>query len=119
MAARDTAPDQPSRRQNIVFAIIAMVALGSLALEWAWISSRQFETIPFSQFEQLVNEGLVTEVTVGSDTIQGKVKDKLASGKSEFLTVRVDTALAEKLEAKGIVVKGVPPSGGLLQGSRS
>ena len=116
MAARDTAPDQPSRRQNIIFAIITMVALGSLALEWAWISSRQFETIPFSQFEQLVNEGLVTEVTVGSDTIQGKVKDKLASGKSEFLTVRVDTALAEKLEAKGIVVKGVPPSGGLLQG---
>ncbi|MCW5702994.1 MAG: ATP-dependent zinc metalloprotease FtsH [Bradyrhizobium sp.] len=116
MAARDTAPDQPSRRQNIIFAIITMVALASLALEWAWISSRQFETIPFSQFEQLVNEGLVTEVTVGSDTIQGKVKDKLASGKSEFLTVRVDTALAEKLEAKGIVVKGVPPSGGLLQG---
>jgi cell division protease FtsH len=116
MAARDTAPDQPSQRQKIVLVIMAALALGSLALEWAWISYRQFETIPFSQFEQLVGDGLVTEVTVGSDTIQGKVKDKLPSGKSDFLTVRVDTALAEKLQAKGIVVNGVPPSGGLLGG---
>jgi cell division protease FtsH len=116
MAARDTAPDQPSQRQKIVLVIMAALALGSLALEWAWISYRQFETIPFSQFEQLVGDGLVTEVTVGSDTIQGKVKDKLPSGKSDFLTVRVDAALAEKLQAKGIVVNGVPPSGGLLGG---
>ena len=116
MAARDTAPDQPSQRQKIVLVIMAALALGSLALEWAWISYRQFETIPFSQFEQLVGDGLVTEVTVGSDTIQGKVKDKLPSGKSDFLTVRVDTALAEKLQAKGIVVNGVPPSSGMLGG---
>ena len=56
----------------------------------------------------------VTEVTVSSDTIQGKVKDKLPSGKSDFVTARVDAALAEKLAAKGVVVTGVP-SGGLLQ----
>ena len=48
------------------------------------------------------------------DSIQGKVKDKLPSGKSAFVTARVDAALAEKLEAKGVVVTGVP-SGGLLQ----
>ena len=85
MAARDTAPDQPSQRQKIVLVIMAALALGSLALEWAWISYRQFETIPFSQFEQLVGDGLVTEVTVGSDTIQGKVKDKQFTAIIEFL----------------------------------
>jgi cell division protease FtsH len=42
------------------------------------------------------------------------VKDKLPSGKSAFITARVDSALAEKLAAKGVVVAGVPP-GGLLQ----
>ena len=43
--------------------------------------ANQFDTIPYSQFEQLVAEGSVTEVTVGPDTIQGKVKDKLPSWK--------------------------------------
>ncbi len=107
-------PDQPSRTQKIALGIVTAVALGLLVLEWAWVSYDQLETIPFSQFEKLVGEGNVAEVNVGSDTIQGKVKDKLPSGKSAFVTARVDAALAEKLEAKGVVVTGVP-SGGLLQ----
>src|SRR6185312_15972691 len=37
-----------------------------------------------------------------------------ASGKSAFVTARVDPVLAEKLEAKGIVVTG-EPTGGFLQ----
>ena len=56
----------------------------------------------------------MTEVAVGQDTIQGKLKDKLASGKTAFVTARVDPALAEKLAAKGVVVTRVP-SGGLFQ----
>jgi cell division protease FtsH len=107
-------PDQPSRKQGIAIAIMAAVAVGSLVLPWVSLPYQQFDTIPFSRFEQLVAEGGVTEVTVGSDTIQGKVKDKLPSGKSDFVTARVDAALAEKLAAKGVVVTGVP-SGGLLQ----
>jgi hypothetical protein len=55
-----------------------------------------------------VLDGAVSEVAVGQDTIQGKLKDKLADGKSAFVTARVDPALAEKLEAKGITVTGVP-----------
>lgn len=54
------------------------------------------DTIPFSQLEQLVAQGSVTEVAVGQDTIKGNLKDKLASGKSAFVTARVDPALAEK-----------------------
>ena len=104
----------PSRKQKIMIAVMVVAALGSLVLEWAWVSYGRVDTIPFSQFEQLVAAGSVTEVTVSSDTIQGKVKDKLPSGNSVFVTARVDAALAEKLEAKGIVVTGVP-SGGLLQ----
>ena len=108
------ASDQPSRKQNIIIGIMAAAALGSLVLEWALVSYNQVDTIPFSQFEQLVAEGSVTEVTVGQDIIQGRVKDKLPSGKSAFVTARVDAALADKLAAKGVVVTGVP-SGGLLQ----
>lgn len=92
----------------------AAAALGSLVLQWALVSYNQVDTIPFSQFEQLVAEGSVTEVTVGQDIIQGRVKDKLPSGKTAFVTARVDAALADKLAVKGVVVTGAP-SGGLLQ----
>ena len=83
-------------------------------LQWALTTYNTVDTIPYSEFEQLVAKGNVTEVAVGQDTIQGKLKDKLADGKSAFVTARVDAALAEKLEAKGITVTGVP-SGGLFQ----
>jgi len=108
------APDQASRKQKIGIAVLTAAALGSLVLQWMWASYSEIDTIPFSQFEQLVAAGSVAEVAVSSDTIQGKLKDKLPSGKSAFITARVDAALAEKLLAKGVIVTGVP-SGGLLQ----
>jgi cell division protease FtsH len=105
--------DPSSRKQSIAIGYIVAAGIGML-LQWALASYSQIDTIPFSQFEQLVAQGGVTEVAVGQDTIEGKVKDKLPSGKSAFVTARVDAALAEKLAAKGIVVTGVP-SGGLFQ----
>ena len=108
------ASEQPSRKQKTGVAVLAAVALASLVLQWVWVSYSQIDTISFSQFEQLVAAGSVTEVVVSSDTIQGKLKDKLPSGKSAFITARVDPALAERLEAKGVVVTGTT-SGGLLQ----
>lgn len=110
----DTAPDKPSRGEKFTIVAMTIAAFAVLIFEWAWVSSTQFDTIPFSQFEQLVATGSVTEVSVGSDTIQGKLKDKLPSGRTAFMTARVDAALAEKLTAKGVVVTGVP-SGGILQ----
>ncbi len=106
--------DQSSRKQAIAAGYIFMAGVAVLLLQWALLAYNAVDTIPFSEFEQLVSRGSVTEVAVGQDTIQGKVKDKLPSGKAAFVTARVDPALAEKLEAKGVVVTGVP-SGGLIQ----
>jgi cell division protease FtsH len=83
-------------------------------LQWAIATYNTVETIPYSQFEQFVSEGKVSEVAVGQDTIQGKLKEKLADGKQAFVTARVDPGLAQKLASKGVTVTGVP-SGGLFQ----
>jgi cell division protease FtsH len=107
-------PDSSSRKQAVAVGYIFAAGVGMLLLQWVLATYNTVDTIPFSEFEQLVNHGNVTEVVVGQDTIQGKLKDKLPSGKSAFVTARVDPALAEKLEAKGVVVTGVP-SGGLFQ----
>jgi cell division protease FtsH len=106
--------DSSSRKQAVVIGYIFAASIGMVLLQWIFATYNTVDTIPYSEFEQLVARGSVTEVAVGQDAIQGKLKDKLASGKSAFVTARVDAALAEKLEAKGIVVTGVP-SGGLFQ----
>ena len=108
------ATDPSSQKQNVIVWYILAAGLGILFVQWALANYAQVEPIPFSQFEQLVDEGKVAEVAVGQDTIQGKVKDKLPSGKTAFVTTRVDLQLADKLEAKGVMVTGLP-SGGLLQ----
>jgi len=79
-----------------------------------WTSYTQVETIPYSQFETLLDQGKVAEVTVGTDSIQGTLKEPLPSGKHEFFAVRVDPQLAEKLASHQVVVNGAA-SGGIIQ----
>ncbi|MDP1865680.1 MAG: ATP-dependent zinc metalloprotease FtsH [Bradyrhizobium sp.] len=106
--------DPSSRKQTVAIGYIVAASIGMLLLQWALATYNTVDTIPYSEFEQLVAQGHVTEVAVGQETIHGKLKDKLPSGKSAFITARVDAALADKLAAKGVVVTGVP-SGGLFQ----
>jgi cell division protease FtsH len=106
--------DPSSRKQAVTIAYFVAAAIGMLALQWLLATTNAIDTIPYSEFERQVAQGNVTEVSVGQDSIQGKVKDKLPSGKQAFITARVDAPLAERLAEKGVVVTGVP-SGGLFQ----
>src|SRR5579862_6045619 len=112
----EMASDPSQRKQAIAMGYIFAAAAGVLLLQWLFAAYNTIETIPYSQFEQLVNDGKVAEVGVGQDTIQGKLKenDKLPSGKQAFVTARVDPQFAEKLAQKGVVVNGVP-SGRVIQ----
>jgi cell division protease FtsH len=106
--------DSSQRKQALTTGYLIAAAIGVLVLQWAIATYNTVETIPYSQFEQFVSEGKVSEVAVGQDTIQGKLKEKLPDGKQAFVTARVDPALAQKLASKGVTVTGVP-SGGLFQ----
>ncbi|MGY3534477.1 ATP-dependent zinc metalloprotease FtsH [Bradyrhizobium sp. USDA 4452] len=106
--------DQVSRKQTMATGMIFAGGILLLVLQFFLTSRISIETISYSQFEQLLAQEKVAEVTVGSDTIQGRLKEQLPSGKSAFVTARVDMALAEKLAAKGVSVSGVP-GGGALQ----
>ena len=106
--------DPSSRKQAITIAYIFAAGIGIMLLQYLFTAYNTVETIPYSQFQQLVDQGDVTEVAVGQDSIEGKLKNKLPSGKQAFVTARVDPALADRLAAKGVVVTGVP-SGGVLQ----
>ncbi|WP_035713000.1 ATP-dependent zinc metalloprotease FtsH [Bradyrhizobium genomosp. I (2014)] len=98
----------------MVMAAILAGGLLLVVLQFGLTTYGSIETIPYSQFEQLLTQDKIAEVSVGSDMIQGKLKEPLPSGKSAFITARVDMALAEKLAARGVSVTGVP-SAGVLQ----
>nr|WP_271594769.1 ATP-dependent zinc metalloprotease FtsH [Bradyrhizobium sp. CCBAU 65884] len=103
-----------SRKQTIAMAIIFAGGMLLAVLQFFLTTYDSIETIPYSRFEQLLAQEKIAEVSVGPDMIQGRLKEQLASGKSAFITGRVDMALADKLAQKGVSVTGTPGSG-LLQ----
>ena len=105
--------DQPDKKRDLAVWYVFFALAGLLAIQWAWGTYSQIETIPYSQFDQLVAAGKVSEVSIGADSIQGTLKSPLPSGKTAFLAARVDPDLAAKLAAHGVTVNGVP-SGGLV-----
>ena len=100
---------EPEERKH-QFAIWYLFAafLGLMLIQYVWLQFKQVETIPYSQFEQLLEQDKISEVTVGSETIGGTLKEPLPDGRNLFNTVRVEPALADKLSQHGIKVTGAP-----------
>ena len=104
-------PKEPEERKH-QFAIWYIFAafLGVMLIQYVWLVFTQVETIPYSQFEQLLTENKISEVLVGPETIQGTLKEPLPDGRKLFYTVRVDPGLADKLKEHGVTITGAPSS---------
>ena len=55
-------------------------------------TSQSVAVIPYSQFQKLLDEKKVAEVTVGEDQIKGTLKEPIEGTKTHFVTVKVDTS---------------------------
>ena len=91
-------------RFHIGYWIAAIV--GFLILQYFYISAQKVASIPYSQFEQLLHEHKVSEVGVSDRYLQGKLKEPLPNGKSEFVTTRVDPQFADELQKYGVTYTG-------------
>jgi cell division protease FtsH len=110
-AARNSPPKEPEERKHqFVTWYIFAAFLGVMLIQYLWLQYTQVETIPYSQFEQLLDENKISEVLVGSETIQGTLKEPFPDGRKLFSTTRVDPELASKLTAHGVKVTGAPSS---------
>ena len=89
---------------NVWYVLLAMLAL--LFFQSWWIEQTQVETLPYSQFEKLLQEGGIEEMSVGTNVIEGKLKQPIG-GRSEFRTVIVDPALAEQFSKYNVKYTGV------------
>jgi cell division protease FtsH len=101
---------QAKKRQIHTWYVVAAVLI-ILGFEAWWSAYRQVEPIPYSEFEQLLDQDKIASVSVGQDQIEGTFKEPTANGRRYFVTTRVDPALAEKLASKGITYTGVSSNG--------
>jgi cell division protease FtsH len=106
-------PPQAHGHLTVGYLIAAVLAL--LVMRWVATLAAPVESIPYSQFEALVASRSIQEVTVGPSSIEGVLRTPLKDGATRFVTDRVEPALAQKLEAAGVVVKGQPSGGFLAQ----
>ncbi len=70
-----------------------------------WVNWRSVEQVPYSEFEKLLAQGQIEEVTVRETTLQGKLRTPIG-GRNYFITQRVDPDIAKELADKGIKFTG-------------
>ncbi len=90
------------KHTQIHFWYVVLAVLGVLWLHGLWTQVRQVEHIPYSEFQAYLRDGRVSEVKIGTDTIQGVLKDPLPDGRTRFVTTRVEPELAADLDRYGV-----------------
>lgn len=89
---------------NLWYVAAALVAL--LLIQNWWTERQSVETIPYSEFESLVDAGKVREVQVSEKHITGTLTEPMRGGGSRFATTRVEPGLADRLAKRGVTVTG-------------
>ena len=89
---------------NISYFLIAFVAL--TLVQFLFAGRAAVESIPYSQFLQLLDEHKVSGLSVEKDHISGKLQEPI-NGHNQFSTVRVDSALATELAQSNVSFSGV------------
>ncbi len=102
-------PEQHKKTQfSLAYFLIAMFIL--FGLQWFFIAQASTE-IPYSDFKKYLDQGLIKEVVISSNTIKGLMTDPKGISKRPivFRTERVsDPDLVKQLEAKGVRFSGKP-----------
>jgi cell division protease FtsH len=94
---------EKATRFNVAYLLLAMV--GVLVAQDLWVRWSSVAQIPYSEFQQLLEEGKIEEVTIGADRIRGTLKEG-EEGKPRFVTNRVEPELVAKLDEHGVRYSG-------------
>ncbi|MCZ8547953.1 ATP-dependent zinc metalloprotease FtsH [Mesorhizobium qingshengii] len=93
----------------VVIAVVAVVLIQGLLFQ-----PTHTKTIPYSEFQQLADQGMVTDLVIGPDRITGTYKAPADKAVPHFATNRVDPSLAQTLGKGNLAFSGAAAPG-LLQ----
>ncbi len=87
---------------NVGYLVLAFLAVTAIQV---WLGSRDVSQIPYSEYQQLLKVGEITDIVVSENRIRGKFKSA-NNRRTYFQTRRVDPAIAGELEAAGAKYTG-------------
>ena len=82
------------REHHINFWYILGAMIAVMLIQDFLVQRTLTKTIPYSEFEQLVDQGQVSDLVVGQNAITGTLKDARANEPQRFSTYRVPPELA-------------------------
>jgi cell division protease FtsH len=101
-------PLQIRRPSFSIWYVLGLLLL--LAIAQTWLLNPSGRQIPYSEFKSLVRGNQVVEVTVGDQTITGRLREPQGQGRQRtdrFVTTRIeDPKLVEDLEAQHVKFSG-------------
>ncbi|HEY8270225.1 MAG TPA: ATP-dependent zinc metalloprotease FtsH [Pseudobdellovibrionaceae bacterium] len=99
---------EAKRNYSWIFFFISMALVFSL--QNIWLSSRQLAEIPYSEFQKLLNDKKVDNLTISDQFIRGEFKEPRPDKKKEFFTARLPTDLAKDFAGSGVTYTRVVES---------
>jgi cell division protease FtsH len=101
-------PKDRKTQINIWYVVLAL--LGFTLAQSFYQASKQYTTIPYSQFETLLDQDKIDQVWIEQNTIQGTLKAPEKDGLKQFVTTRVTPDLATVLDKHHVTYSGEIPS---------
>src|SRR3989337_3484268 len=89
-----------STRFNIGYLVFALLAM--LVLQQWWQTAQTVEVVPYSEFEKLLAEDRISEVTVSDQRITGKLRTPEQNRKTVAVANLVEPDLAARLSKYGV-----------------
>ncbi len=103
------------KKTHINFWYVVLAIMMILTFQSSWEQYRRVETIPYSKFQSLLDDGKLQEIGISETQIRGKLKEKDIDGHEFIQTVRIDPDFARELAAHGVEFSGVLESNWLSQ----
>jgi cell division protease FtsH len=101
-------PKHRKTQFNIWYFVAALI--GFSLLQSYYQQSKQYTTIPYSQFQTLLDQGKIDQVWIEQNTIEGTLKAPEKDGLKQFVTTRVTPDLAAELDKHNVTYSGEIPS---------
>ena len=103
------------RTTNINFWYVVFAALAIVLIQSWWAESRRVESIPYSDFQVLLEEGRLESIGISTSSIRGKLKYPSPGGHEYIETVRIDPDFARDLANYDVEFEGRIESDWLAQ----
>jgi cell division protease FtsH len=92
-----------------IWYIVGALAVFTLVQSF-YQSSKEYTTIPYSQFQTLLDQDKIDQVWIEQNTIEGTLKQPEQDGLKQFVTTRVSSDLATELNKHHVTYSGEIPS---------